>query len=126
MLSRSARDRDLDRVSARVLDTPGTATRLDAYRIDATFHIDIYLPGTEPARLEIGLDHEALTIRAERGPVVDDGWPVQDAEPPAGSPRCEVFVPDTLDTDRLEARCADGVVQLSIPVADRDGAALVA
>jgi HSP20 family protein len=110
MLLRSATVRDLDRLTARVFESTGRSSgcRLDAYRIDDTFFVDIDLPGADPAGVDVTVDHQALTVRAERKRVEGET-----AEHPASR---QVFLSDTLDTDRLDARYENGVLTLRIPV----------
>ena len=121
MLLRSAGANDLDRLSARVFDsaTRTSGARLDAYRIDETFHIDIDLPGVDPAGIDITVDHKVLTVRAERKRVEGDNVRYLVAERPVGSVSRQVFLSDTLDTDRLDARYENGVLTLSIPVREK-------
>ncbi|GAA0588307.1 Hsp20/alpha crystallin family protein [Paractinoplanes ferrugineus] len=116
MLPRSATVRDLNQLTARVFDSTGNGARLDAYRIDETFHIDIDLPGVDPAGIDITVDRKILTVRAERKQLEGDDvhWDV--AERPTGPASRQVFLSDTLDTDRLDARYENGVLTLSIPV----------
>ena len=118
MLLRSATVRDLDRLTARVYDSTSRSTgaRLDAYRIDDTFHIDIDLPGVDPAGIDITVDRKVLTVRAERKRVEGENVRYVVAERPTGPVSRQVFLSDTLDTDRLEARYENGVLTLSIPV----------
>jgi HSP20 family protein len=120
MLLRNATAHDLDQVTARVF---GTATRrsgcrLDAYRIDDTFFIDIDLPGVDPAGIDISVEGKVLTVRAERKHADGEALQPRDTERPAGAVSRHMFVSDTLDTDRLEARYDNGVLTLSIPVAE--------
>jgi HSP20 family protein len=121
MLLRSATVRDLDRITARVFDTTtrNSGARLDAYRIDDTFYIDIDLPGVEPASIEVTVDRKILTVRAERKRPEAAALRPLVAERPAGPVTRQVFLSDTLDTDRLEARCDNGVLTLSIPVIEK-------
>jgi HSP20 family protein len=120
MLLRSAAVRDLDCLTARVFDsaTLSTGARLDAYREGDTFYIDIDLPGTDPAGIDITVDREVLTIRAERKRVEQEGRRPIAAERPKGTFTRQVFLSDNLDTDRLEARCDNGVLTLSIPITE--------
>jgi HSP20 family protein len=120
MLLRNATAHDLDQVTARVF---GTATRssgcrLDAYRIDDTFFIDIDLPGVDPASIDVTVDRKVLTIRAERTREQREGVRYVIAERPTGTTIRQVFLSDSLDTDRLEARYDNGVLTLSIPVTE--------
>jgi HSP20 family protein len=121
MLLRSATVRDLDRLTARVFDTAtrGTGARLDAYRIDDTFYIDIDLPGVDPASIDVTVDRNVLTVRAERRRPATEGLRLLVAERPMGTITRQVFLSETLDTDRLEARYDNGVLILSIPVVEK-------
>jgi HSP20 family protein len=106
MLLSSATVRDLDRLTARVIDTPdhGSGCRMKAYRIDDGFFVDVALPGTGPAGIDITVDSGVLTVRAERAAGDEERAERQ------------FDLAETLDTDRLEARYADGVLTLTIPV----------
>jgi HSP20 family protein len=121
MLLRSATVRDLDRITARVFDsaTRNSGARLDAYRIDDTFYIDIDLPGVDPASIDVTVDRKVLTVRAERKRPEHDGLRLLVAERPMGTITRQVFLSETLDTDRLEARYENGVLTLSIPVIEK-------
>jgi HSP20 family protein len=118
MLLRSATIPDLDRLTARVFDsaTRSAGARLDAYRDGDTFYIDIDLPGVQPANVDVTVDRKILTVRAERKRVQRDGIQFVVAERPMGTFTRQVFLSDSLDTDRLEARYDNGVLNLSIPV----------
>ena len=121
MLLRSATVRDLDRLTARVFDTATRTSgcRLDAYRDGETFFIDIDLPGVDPASIDVTVDRKVLTVRAERHRPERDGLRLVVAERSMGTFTRQVFLSDTLDTDRLEARYDNGVLTLSIPVIEK-------
>jgi HSP20 family protein len=121
MLLRSATVRDLDRLTARVFDsaTRNSGARLDAYRIDDTFYIDIDLPGVDPASIDVTVDRKVLTVRAERKRTEREGLQLLVAERPMGTVTRQVFLSESLDTDRLEARYDNGVLTLSIPVIEK-------
>lgn len=126
MLLRDATVRDLDRLTARVVESAGRTSgcRLDAYRDGGTFYIDIDLPGVDPADIDIVIDRKVLTVRASRHNLEHEG--VSDAagsgdvegEWPMGAFSRQVFLSDTLDTDRLEARYENDVLTLRIPVVE--------
>ena len=120
MLLRNATVHDLDQVEARVFDTAtrSSGCRLDAYRIDDTFFIDIDLPGVDPAGIDITVDRKVLIVRAERKHDDREGPQPRDTERPRGTVSRHMFLADTLDTDRLEARYDNGVLTLSIPVTE--------
>ena len=108
-------------LEARVFDsaTRTAGARLDAYRIDETFHIDIDLPGVDPAGIDITVDNKVLTVRAERKRVEGETVRYLVAERPTGPASRQVFLSDTLDTDRLDARYENGVLTLRIPVREK-------
>jgi HSP20 family protein len=103
-----------DRLSARVSACTSPGARLKAYRLDETFHIDIELPGVDPADIEITADGDVLTVRAERRPGGED----QNSQPAEPVSR-QMLLSDTLDTDRLDARFENGVLTLRIPVREK-------
>lgn len=98
----------LTTLTARVLEgsTRSSGARFDAYRVDGTFHIDIDLPGADTASIDITVDGAALTVRAERCSPEREGQ----------ATATQFDLSERFDTDRLEARYADGVLNLSIPV----------
>ncbi|MET0426848.1 MAG: Hsp20/alpha crystallin family protein [Actinoplanes sp.] len=115
MLLRSATVRDLDRLTARVFDSPArnSGCRLNAYRIDDQYFIDIDLPGVDPAGIDITVDRNVLTVRAERKRREGESELTAGGDPVSR----QVSLSDSLDTDRLEAGYENGVLTLSIPVA---------
>jgi HSP20 family protein len=118
MLLSGATVRDLERLTARVFDNPdhSPGCRLKAYRIDEGYFVDVVLPGADPAGIDITVDGGVLTVRAERERAERERAE-QDRRPADGPVSRQVTLAETLDTDRLDARYADGVLTLTIPVA---------
>jgi HSP20 family protein len=112
---------DFDRLTTRVFDsaTRTGGARLDAYREGESFFIDIDLPGVDPASIDITVDRKVLSVRAERKRVEREGVTYVVAERPMGPVSRQVFLSDSLDTDRLDARYDNGVLTLSIPVTEK-------
>jgi HSP20 family protein len=112
---------DFDRLTTRVFDTATRSggARLDAYREGDSFFIDIDLPGVDPAGIDITVDRKVLTVRAERKRAEREGVTYVVAERPTGPVSRQVFLSDSLDTDRLDARYDNGVLTLSIPVTEK-------
>ena len=112
---------DYDRLTTRVFDsaTRTGGARLDAYREGDSFFIDIDLPGVDPASIDITVDRKVLSVRAERKRAEREGVTYVVAERPMGPVSRQVFLSDTLDTDRLDARYDNGVLTLSIPVTEK-------
>jgi HSP20 family protein len=114
--------RDVERLTARVFDSAGCGSRarLDAYRDGDTFHIDIDLPGVDPAGIDVTVDRKVLTVRAARRPAEREGLHLA-GEGQSGTCTRQLFLSDTLDTDRLEMRYDNDVLTLRIPVVERAG-----
>ncbi|MEV8015790.1 Hsp20/alpha crystallin family protein [Streptomyces sp. NPDC086554] len=121
MLIRTDPFRELDRLTQQFF---GTVARpapmpLDAYRDGDTFLIHLDLPGIEAQSLEMDVEQNVLTIRAERRApeLKDEGMIV--AERPHGVFSRQLFLGDTLDTERIEAAYDAGVLTVRIPVAEQ-------
>lgn len=112
---------DFDRLTTRVFDTAtrSAGARLDAYREGDSFFIDIDLPGVDPASIDVTVDRKVLSIRAERKRVEREGVTYVVAERQMGPVSRQVFLSDSLDTDRLDARYDNGVLTLTIPVTEK-------
>jgi HSP20 family protein len=112
---------DFDRLTTRVFDsaTRTGGARLDAYREGDSFFLDIDLPGVDPASIDVTVDRKVLSVRAERKRAEREGVTYLVAERPMGPVSRQVFLSDSLDTDRLDARYDNGVLTLSIPVTEK-------
>jgi HSP20 family protein len=118
MLMRTDPFRELDRLTQQVLGTAArpAAMPMDAYRSGDKLFICLDLPGIDPASIDLTVEQNVLTVRAERGPVQGDGAQVIVAERPSGTFTRQVFLGETLDTDSIAADYAAGVLTLTIPV----------
>ena len=110
--------RELDRLNQQAL---GTATRptampMDAYRSGDSFYVHFDLPGVRPELITLTVEHNVLTVRAERFPELSDGTEMIVTERPSGVFSRQVFLGDALDTDRITADYTAGVLTLTIPV----------
>ena len=122
MLMRTDPFRDLDRLAQQLVGA-GTSTRpsvmpLDAWREGDAFVLEFDLPGVQPETLDIDVERNVLTVRAER-PSRNGDWEMLAAERPTGLFSRQLVLGDNLDLDRLEARYDDGVLRLTVPVAER-------
>jgi HSP20 family protein len=121
MLMRFDPFRELDRLAEQLASTATRAPRafpMDAYRRGDQFIVEFDLPGIEPASIELTVEKNVLTVRAERRfePREDDEVIV--AERPQGTYTRQLFLGDTLDSENLQANCQHGVLTLTIPVAE--------
>jgi HSP20 family protein len=127
MLMRTDPFRELDRLSQQLLgqQNPGTWSRpspmpIDAYRAGDEFVVQFDLPGVAPDAIELQVERNVLTVKAERRPsVVGDHVEMQLSERPLGVFSRQLFLGDTLDTDRISADYDAGVLTLRIPVAEK-------
>lgn len=123
MLMRTDPFRELDRLTQQVFGTPGTWSRptampMDAYRDGDEFVVCFDLPGVSPDAIELDVERNVLTVKAERRPIGKD-VEMQVSERPLGAFSRQLFLGDTLDTDRIDATCDAGVLTLRIPIAER-------
>jgi HSP20 family protein len=105
--------------------TPGTWSRPAAMPMDAYRHGDEYvvhfdLPGVSPDAIELDVERNVVTVRAERRPVeTGDGVELQVAERPLGAFSRQLFLADTLAADQIKASYDAGVLTLRIPVTEQ-------
>ncbi len=120
MLVRTDPFRDLDRLTQQVF---GTTTRpaamaMDAWREDDHFIVEFDLPGVNPDSIDIDVERNVLTVKAER-PAREDQDNVLAAERARGVFSRQLILGDNLDTDNVQANYDSGVLRLSIPVAEK-------
>ena len=80
-------------------------------------HFD--LPGVDPGSIDVTVERNVLSVHAERRLPRQPGDEFVVAERPQGSFTRQLFLGGTLDPDRLEASYDQGVLTLTIPVAER-------
>src|SRR5690349_9323953 len=117
MLMRTDPFRELDRLTQQVLGTAArpAAMPMDAYRHGDSFYICLDLPGINPDSIDLTVEQNVLTVRAERAPVQADGAQMIVSERPSGTFTRQVFLGETLDADNIAADYAAGVLTLTIP-----------
>jgi HSP20 family protein len=124
MLMRTDPFRELDRLTQQLLQPAGTWTRpasipMDAYRAGDEFVVHFDLPGVAPEAVEVDVERNVLTIKAERRPAHAGEVQMQVSERPLGVFSRQLFLGDSLDTDNIHASYDTGVLTLRIPVAER-------
>jgi len=123
MLMRTDAFRELDRLTQHVLGTNGTLARpsvmpMDAWRDGDTFHVEFDLPGIDPESIDIDVERNVVTVKAERPPRASDAEAIA-AERPRGVFSRQLILGDTLDTEHIAASYEAGVLTLQIPVAEK-------
>ena len=121
MLMRTDPFREIDRLAEQFFGTPGrpAVMHMDAERDGDWFYVYFDLPGVDPDSIELTVERNVLTVRAERTRPARDGVEPVIAERPMGMFSRQLFLGDTLDTDHLEASYDAGVLTLRIPVAEQ-------
>jgi len=121
MLMRTDPFRDVDRIFEQFAGTAGrpAVMHVDAERDGDWFYVYFDLPGVDPDSIDLTVERNVLSVRAERKRA---GRP--EAEPviserPMGVFTRQLFLGDTLDTDKLEATYDAGVLTLRIPISER-------
>ena len=124
MLMRTDPFRELDRLTQQVFgNTQGTWSRptampMDAYRVGDEFVVAFDLPGVSPDAIELDVEHNVLTVKAERRPIAEtEHVEMQVAERPLGAFSRQLFLGETLDSENVSAHYESGVLTLRIPVA---------
>jgi HSP20 family protein len=117
----SAAFRALDQLTGRAGSTarPLSGMPMDAYKVGDNFVAHFDLPGVDPGSIDLSVEGTTLTITAERSvPQLENAeWTI--AERPYGSYTRQLVLGRSLDVDRLEASYHDGVLTVSIPVAEK-------
>jgi HSP20 family protein len=124
MLMRTDPFRELDRLTQQLFGANGTTSRpavmpMDAYRAADQFVVHFDLPGVDPSSIDLDVERNVLTVKAERIPTYGEDVELQVAERPRGVFSRQLFLGDTLDPERVEASYDAGVLTLRIPIAEK-------
>jgi HSP20 family protein len=123
MLMRTDPFRELDRLTQQVFGTNGTLARpsvmpMDAWREGDMFHVEFDLPGVDPNSIDLDVERNVVTVKAERPPRASDAELIA-AERPRGVFSRQLILGDNLDTEHITAHYDAGVLSLQIPVAEQ-------
>jgi HSP20 family protein len=121
MLMRTDPFRDFDRLTQQVLGTPArpAAMPIDAYRHGDEFVVEFDLPGVDAGSIDLTVEKNVLTVHAERRRSSLEGVELLVGERPQGTFSRQLFLGESLDTDRIDASYADGVLTLRLPIAEK-------
>jgi HSP20 family protein len=112
--------RELDRLTTQLMGTTNrpAVMPMDAWREGDRFVIEFDLPGIAKDSIDLDVERNVLTVRAER--VARNGdWEMLATERAKGHFSRQLVLGDNLDLDRIEAAYADGVLRLVVPVAEK-------
>jgi HSP20 family protein len=110
----------------RLMSMAATGTRtplgmpMDVYQSeDGSYHLEADLPGVEAGSIEVTVEHSTLTIKADRIPRYGENDHVVAAERPQGTFTRQFSLGEGLDSDKLTAGYADGVLHVTIPASPK-------
>lgn len=110
---------EMDRLFSGASRTPASvAMPMDLYRNEDSYVAEIDLPGVDPASIDIDIDGQTLTIRAERSSHAGDQSQWLTRERAVGTFARQLTLGSGLATDQIGADYSDGVLRLTIPVAE--------
>jgi HSP20 family protein len=95
-----------------------TVMPMDAWREGDTFIVEFDLPGVHAESIDLDVERNVVTVRAERQ-VHDQDREMLAAERPRGVFSRQLVLGDNLDTEHIEAAYDAGVLRLRVPVAER-------
>jgi HSP20 family protein len=126
MLIRFDPFRELDRLTQEGWGNSGQSAvpariPLDAVRRGDKVVLNFDLPGIDPDSLDVEVEKNVLTVSADRPAASDgrEGDEVLVRERRWGRFTRQLALGDNLDTDRLEANLHDGVLTITVPVAEQ-------
>ncbi|MFA5608023.1 MAG: Hsp20/alpha crystallin family protein [Leucobacter sp.] len=114
--------RELDRLAGNVFEGNRRGPRqfpMDLYRAEDHYVLSADLPGIDPASVDIDVDGQLLTIRAERsvGTSEDVKWISRERN--SGTFLRQLSLGQGIDTERISANYRNGVLEVSIPVSEK-------
>ncbi len=113
--------RDLDRLAAGFFDTRRGPRRMpmDLYRDGDHYVLSADLPGIDPGSVDIDVDGQLLTIRAERTLSDREGvkWITRERE--TASFLRQLNLGQGIDTNGIAATYSNGVLTVTIPVSEK-------
>ncbi|KAF2413477.1 heat-shock protein Hsp20 [Microbacterium sp. B35-04] len=113
--------RDLDRLASSLFEQRRGPRRMpmDLYRDGDHYVLTADLPGIDPGSVDIDVDGQLLTIRAERTLHSGDDvkWITRERE--AASFLRQLNLGQGIDTERISANYNNGVLSVTIPVSEK-------
>ena len=111
--------RDLDRMLGGSMRPPASAVMpMDLYRTGDHFVAQVDLPGVDASTIDVDVEDRTLTIRAERPGQADGDVQWLSHERPTGTFARQLTLGYGVAPDRIAADYSDGVLTLTIPVAE--------
>lgn len=117
--------RDFDRMTEQLLGVPSGTARaprfmpMDLYRSGDHYVLHADLPGVDPGSVDVNVENGTLTIKAQRSERTEEGVQWISSERFTGTYLRQLSLGDGIDTEKISATYANGVLTVTLPVADR-------
>jgi len=117
--------RDIDRLTEQLLGSPAGTSRaprfmpMDLYKSGETYVLHADLPGVDPGSVDVNVDNGTLTIKAERSLPAEQGVEWITSERFTGTYMRQLALGEGIDADRIDATYDNGVLTVTLPVAER-------
>ncbi|WP_157157106.1 MULTISPECIES: Hsp20/alpha crystallin family protein [unclassified Diaminobutyricimonas] len=111
--------RELDRVAGTLLDRSPRVMPMDLYREGDHYVLTADLPGVDPGSVDVDVDGQLLTIRAERTVRSQEGVKWITRERMGGSFLRQLTLGDGIDREKISAHYDNGVLSVMIPVSEK-------
>jgi len=92
---------------------------MDLYKVDDHYVLTADLPGVDPGSVDVSVDNGTLTLTAHRSSRSEDSVQWLTSERFSGTYRRQLALGDGIDVAGITATYENGVLTVSIPVADR-------
>ena len=121
MLTRFEPLSEFDRLGSELLGAlsrRGVSMPIDAYRRGDQWVVNVDLPGVDPKSIDLTVDRNVLRIEATRDWQPQEGDMVLAAERPRGTFARQLMLSEDIDTGSIKADYRDGVLSVTLPVAE--------
>ncbi len=122
MLMRFDPFRELDRAVQMFNQAPAATPNpmpMDAYRDGDRFIVHFDLPGVDLQSVDLTVENNVLTVRAERSWPVNQQQEILVRERTQGTFTRQLFLGESLDSESVQANYSNGVLTLTIPVREQ-------
>ena len=116
---------DLDAVTRGLLSSQSGSDRsprfmpMDLYKVDDHYVLTADLPGVDPGSVDVSVDNGTLTLTAHRSARSEDSVQWLTSERFFGTYRRQLSLGEGIDTSRITATYENGVLTVTIPLAER-------
>ncbi|TMR23652.1 Hsp20/alpha crystallin family protein [Nonomuraea turkmeniaca] len=112
-------ERQFNRLAQQTFDAGGSVMPMDGLRRDDDVLLRFDLPGIDPDSIEVTVDRGVLSVSARREQEIAENERLFVRERPMGTFTRRVYLSEHLDSDKIDAGYANGVLTVRIPVLER-------